>query len=517
VKKYGRRAFGGPRQGWIAAGLLALLGLLAPGVGAAETKEWQINLEKAKLAVSARQFQEAAELLKPVVAAEPDNVEALRYLGLAQIGLDDFTAAEQSLSQALARDPNLVGARLDRAWALIELKKPEAALADLEIVLAKEPDLPRAVYFQGHALMLKKDYAGAAAAFEKASALDPKLAQAALLHAGVCRDKLGQGEKAREALLNAQALDASSPLGKAAGDYLDQLEGKGRPEKRKRFEASASLLYQYDTNVAAVANEELLPQNLKHREDGRGVVLIGLLGRPLVTKNWETEANYCFYASQHEKADEFNLMVHQGILGGTYSTNLSRYPLRLRLRASYQWAGLGESYEYFSTTMGFLPSAFLQESDRNITEFSYHVESETFAQPGVGPLDRDNIADQLLLGQYLGFLNNRAWLRVAGRFTFVDANGQDYDSSRIAGLAEVRLPLWKKAEALAGFDYEHRDYFNSSGHRRDEVYVYRAQVEQQIIKHLSGYISAVFNDYNSNLTAFTYERNIFTAGLTGRL
>ena len=43
-----------------------------------------------------------------------------------------------------------------------------------------------------------------------------------------------------------------------------------------------------------------------------------------------------------------------------------------------------------------------------------------------------------------------------------------------------------------------------------------AQVEQQIVKHLSGYISGVFNDYNSNLTGFTYDRNIFTAGLTGR-
>jgi tetratricopeptide (TPR) repeat protein len=495
---------------------MALLWLLAAGAQAAELKETQINLEKAKLAISDQHYQEAAELLKPVVAVEPDNAEALRYLGLAQIGLSDFKAAEQSLARALKKDPSLLGARLDHAWAAIELKQPDPALADLEAVLAKEPDLPRAVYLQGHALMLKKDYAAAAAAFEKAAGLDPKLAQPALVYSGICQDKAGQSEKAKEALLNAQALDTSSPLGKAAGDYLDRLEGKAQPEKLKRFEMSASLLYQYDTNVAAVANEEELPPKVAHREDSRGVVLIGLLGRPLLTKNWETEANYAFYASQHTEADEFNLMVHQGTLGGTYHTNLSRYPLRLRLRASYQWAGLGEGYEYYSTTMRLLPAAFLQESDRTITEFSYYVESQTFDQPGEGPLDRDNIADQLLLAQYLGFLNNRAWLKLAARFTFVDANGQDYDSSRVAGLAELRLPLWKKAEGLAGFDYEYREYFNSTGHRRDEVYVYRAQVEQQIVKHLSGYISGVFNDYNSNLTGFTYDRNIFTAGLTGK-
>ena len=120
-----------------------MLWLLAAGAQAAELKETQINLEKAKLAISDQHYQEAAELLKPVVAVEPDNAEALRYLGLAQIGLSDFKAAEQSLARALKKDPSLLGARLDHAWAAIELKQPDPALADLEAVLAKEPDLPR--------------------------------------------------------------------------------------------------------------------------------------------------------------------------------------------------------------------------------------------------------------------------------------------------------------------------------------------------------------------------------------
>ena len=516
MKKYRTLALRASRGGRLAAGLFVLLWSLAAAVPAVELKEPQIAVEKAKLALSAQHYQEAAELLKLVVAAQPDNTEALHYLGLAQIGLRDFKGAEQSLAQALAKDPNLLGARLDRAWALLELKKPDEALAELETVLAKEPDLPRAVYLKGQGLLLMKDYAGAAAAFEKAAGLEPKLAQQALFYAGVCRDKLGQSDKARESFLNAQALDSASPLGKASSDYLDRLESKVKPTKLKRFEASATLLYQYDTNVAAVANEERLPKGLNHREDSRGVLLLGLIGRPLLTQNWDTEALYYFYASQHNEADEYNLMLHQGILGGTYHTNLSHHPLRLRLRAQYQSAGLGEGYEYYSTILRLLPSAFLQESDRAITELSYYVESEKFAEPGEGPLNRNNLADQLLLAQYLGFLHNRAWLKAAARFTVVNADGQEYDSNRYAGLLEVRLPLWKKAEGTAGFEYEYRDYFRSAGNRRDEVFVYRARLDQQIIKHLAAYVAADLNDYNSNLAPFDYERNIFSAGLTGR-
>ena len=497
-------------------GLCVLLWLLAAAALAAELKEPQIAVEKAKLALSAQQYQEAADLLQPVVAAQPDNTEALHYLGVAQIGLKDFKGAEKSLAQALAKDPSLVAARLDRAWALLELKKADEALAELETVLAKEPDLPRAVYFKGHALLLKKDYAGAAAAFDRAAGLDPKLAQPALFYAGVCREKLGQGDKARESFLNAQALDSASPLGKASSDYLDRLEGKGQTENRKRFEASASVLYQYDTNVAAVANDEKLPQNVAHRQDSREVLLVGLLGRPLLTKTWTTEAGYYFYASQHAREDEYNLMMHQGILGGTYRTSVSRYPLQLRLRAQYQWAGLGESYDYYSTIWRLLPSAFLQENNRSITELNYAIASENFAKPGEGPLNRNNLSDQILLAQYLGFFQNRAWLKVGARLMMVNADGQEYDSNRYAGLVELRCPPWKKAEVLGGFQYEYRDYFRSSGNRRDEVLVYSLRLDQEIVKHLSAYVSADWSTYNSTLQPFDYQRDIYTVGVTGR-
>jgi len=173
VKKYRTLALRASRGARMAAGLSVLLWLLAAAALAAELKEPQIAVEKAKLALSAQHYQEAADLLKPVVAAQPENTEALHYLGLAQIGLKDYKGADKSLAQALAKNPNLLSARLDRAWALLELKKPDEALTELETVLAKEPDLPRAVYFKGHALLLKKDYAGAAAAFDRRPAWTP--------------------------------------------------------------------------------------------------------------------------------------------------------------------------------------------------------------------------------------------------------------------------------------------------------------------------------------------------------
>jgi len=499
----------------IGIAFLAVAWLMAASVRGAELKEARLNLEKAKLALSDARYQEAVGLLQEVLAAEPENTEALQYLGLGQIGLKDFKAAEQTLARALAQDPSLLNARLDRAWALIELKQPDPALAELLTALASEPDYPRAIYLQGQALLLKKDYAAAAAALEKAAGLDPKLAQSALAFAAACRDKMGDTEKAKEGFLNAQALDPSSPMGKAAADYLDQMEGKAKPEKARKFEAGALLSYQFDSNVAAVANEQTLPKGVEDEADGRGVVLASFVARPLTAQNWTTEARYYFYASKHFELDEYNLMLHQGVLGATYGTKLSRYPLRLRLRALYQWSGLGENYEYYSAIWRILPTALLQESERSLTEFSYAVETEKFEDPGEGELDRDNVADQILLAQHLGFLQNRGWLKLGVRFTSVDADGQDYDSSRLAGLAQVRVPLWKKAQGLAGFEYEYREYINHPGNRRDEIFSYRGQMEQEIVKHLSVYLAGKINNHNSTLAGFDYDRNIYSVGLRG--
>ena len=496
-----------------AIGLLVVTGLMAASVQGAELKEMKLNLEKAKLALSEKRYEEAAKLLEEVVAAEPDNTDALRYLGLAQMGLKDFKAAEQSFAQALAKNPSWTNCRLDHVWALVELKRPDAALAEIESVLAAEPENARGLYLKGQALLLKNDYAAAAVAFQNAASLDPAIAQDCMVYLGVCQDRLGQTDLAREALLNAQALDPASATGQTASAYLERLEKGAKPGKVKRVEGSLTVLYQNDSNVATVADERMLPEDVSHKADSRMVVLASVLGRPLLTDYWTTEARYTFYGSRQFKEDNYNLMVHQGLLGGYYRTLVHKRPLTLRIQGLYQWAGLGKDYDYYSTIWRVIPSAYLQETDRLMTEFSYYVESETFEDPGEGDLDRDNRADQILLAQYLGFLDNRVVLKLAGRFIYEDANGRDYDVSRMAGMAELRLPLWSKARALAGFEYEYRDYFNNRGKRRDEIIIYSARLEQEIIKHLTLYGDANFNDYNSTLSGFDYDRNIYSAGL----
>ena len=87
----------------------------AGGTGAREVRPEPVNtsLAKALAALTARNWQEAATLLKQLIAAEPDasQWELYQALGTAQTGLREYQDAIQSFEKgaAIARDHHAPG------------------------------------------------------------------------------------------------------------------------------------------------------------------------------------------------------------------------------------------------------------------------------------------------------------------------------------------------------------------------------------------------------------------------
>lgn len=163
---------------------------------------------------------EAARILAPLVAREPENFDAVHALAVirAQQGATD--SAEQLLAQALALKPDSAELLYNRGALLQRLGRNEEALSSLTAALAIRPDYPEALINrgvvlgelgrveealatfsaltiarpalpnawsnQGAALMKLKRYREALASYNKAISLKPDYVEARRARASLC-------------------------------------------------------------------------------------------------------------------------------------------------------------------------------------------------------------------------------------------------------------------------------------------------------------------------------------------
>lgn len=103
----------------------------------------QTEYDKAVAAVEDENYQTAARLLLDVVRQQPDNTDALNYLGFSLRKLHDYDRAIAFYQKALAVDPNHTGANEYLGEAYVELGRIDKAkerLAKLEALCGRDCD-----------------------------------------------------------------------------------------------------------------------------------------------------------------------------------------------------------------------------------------------------------------------------------------------------------------------------------------------------------------------------------------
>ncbi len=98
--------------------------------------------------------QEAIALLKKVVAAEPNNAEALTNLGMALCQAQLAKDAVPVLQRAIELAPDNVTAHQDLAAAYVQLSQFADAVRELQAALKLAPNLPQLHYNLGLALKM---------------------------------------------------------------------------------------------------------------------------------------------------------------------------------------------------------------------------------------------------------------------------------------------------------------------------------------------------------------------------
>lgn len=131
------------------------------------------QLQSAAALHASGRLAEAAAIYRQVLATEPEQVDALRLLGLVFAAEGDLRQAVEHVQRAVAAQPDFAAGHSSLGLLLAEQGRVEEALAACRRAIQLNPNLAGAHCGLGLALQRKGDTEGAVASLRKAVALDP--------------------------------------------------------------------------------------------------------------------------------------------------------------------------------------------------------------------------------------------------------------------------------------------------------------------------------------------------------
>jgi predicted TPR repeat methyltransferase len=120
------------------------------------------------------EFAEAANIYRAILAAIPDQVDALHFLGVAESQLGHSDLALQCMGQALALVPDHADVLNNRGNVLREIGRLDAAEADYHRALVLRPNDAGTLSNLGVVLRARGDFEGAIAMYREAIKHNPK-------------------------------------------------------------------------------------------------------------------------------------------------------------------------------------------------------------------------------------------------------------------------------------------------------------------------------------------------------
>ncbi len=155
----------------------------------------QAVFEKASSAADKKQYDQAAELLRRIVSADPKDFQAWTELANVHFLQKDFAKAENEYLHAIDAHPGFFLALFNLGRLEITLKKYDVAIEALAKAVKARPESSDANYFLGESYLQIKKGSLAVGYLKEALRLDPigmaevHLRLAALYHGAGMRDK----------------------------------------------------------------------------------------------------------------------------------------------------------------------------------------------------------------------------------------------------------------------------------------------------------------------------------------
>jgi len=158
------------------------------------------HTQVAMLLVARGQYREALEGIQLLLKSNPNYVPALMLGGICHLALNAPAQAERMLSAVVAANPRNLVARRYLASALVKLDKGQRALEVVEPILRSNSNDPAVFEITGDAYASRGEYLRANEWFKRATSLDPKNVSDIFFKIGAMNFSAGQLDEAIEVL-----------------------------------------------------------------------------------------------------------------------------------------------------------------------------------------------------------------------------------------------------------------------------------------------------------------------------
>ncbi len=518
----------GGRAGlWFLAALTFSLLLASPSSRAGSLSESQIKVEQCKVKFSEGDYKEALGLAAAAAEDDPSSVEAHHYAGLCYMALKEYDSALASLEKAGALSPNQALLQEDVAWAALSAGKNDRAIEAAEAALSITPDSDRASFLKAQALMSENRHDEALALYKELSGSEA-YGQAANYYAGYCLVKMGRTQEASDYFDLAASLGPETEIGKDAAVYSRALKSGDDLEEKKPWSVRVRLLYQYDSNIVPVDDEQNLPEDVENMEDGRVVLDLDAAYRLVDETKYGALVRYIGYINMHSKESDVDLMYHLGQVSGWYYVNAGQVPMKFGMDLDYSTASVGG--EAYSSYLRASPevSAWWTETIRTRVILSYM--SESFSDPisddhadleDADDYNRDNTRMGASLIQHVYFYEGRLNVWAGYSYSTIEADGKNYTRDVSGPMVGAVALFPRDIIATAMFRNESRqysDYEVNDGDKREELMNSATfSVQVPVYKWISAYGGVIWQEVDGNESngVLDYDRLIYSIGMIG--
>jgi tetratricopeptide (TPR) repeat protein len=486
----------------------------AAAVSAQASVESELAFHRGVVAYGEGRLDPARQEFERVLAEDPEDREALRYLALILKAQGDRGRALELQERALALDPGDRELVFDRGVTLLEVGRNAEAREAFQAVLAEDPDHAQANFYAGVAAYRTGDHKAALPYLERAAALDPSLAVQTRYYAGLSEASIGDLSAAAGSFSVVAEQSPVSPLGQSAANLSEELNSarQGRP-----YSLALTAGWEWDSNPLLASDEAFLLANGQPNPDRdptqRGVFTGSGSARLYGNDRTSLSAGYDGYLSLNvdDDARDVDLQTHAGWLSG--GTVLGPVRLGLRYDYAYTFIDLTDAFRQLHRAT---PTLAVRQGDWGLTQPFYqfqYYDFETFENfPPNSAFDRDGPRHLFGLSQFFFLPQPFSYVTVGANGDLYDAQGTEwrYDGFETAFGAVSFSWLWRFAHR----DYRDHSAFAPSKRREDDTHWVTAEIARPIIDRWIGRIAGSFAFQDSNVPVYDYNRKVVGAYLT---
>ncbi|MCX5736538.1 MAG: tetratricopeptide repeat protein [candidate division NC10 bacterium] len=516
---------------------LVLLGsvlviLASPAWGQIPT-ESDVYVDRGIVAYGQGQYQDALQAFQEAVRMNPDNVNALYYVGMVYLAIDQPAAAQEALEQAQKLNPNDADVAYQLAVVYFTQQQYDKSDALFQGLYTRDPRRQNLGYYLGFLEYRQQRFREALRYFRANVASDENFAQLNRFYSGLALSALGMPAEARTEIEEALRLQPMSPLTGPAERFRDVLGTAAM--KERNFHVDAKIGTFYDNNVSVIADPSgdpvaILSREAKHRSTGE-LGYVRFEYTPLRTVDWEGVVAASVLGTYENNLSNYNVLS-PSIMGSlSYKDTLWGKQTIYNLTYLYDYMLLDDPYLTRHTVA---PAMTLIWNGSQVTQpiLRYQFKSFLNQHPVTSADNRDS---NNYMGGFTHYMQFEGGHYVKGGYQLdyeaaVGTNWKYVGNRFLVGTQYTlpwRDPWWDLGLRFRyDFDFQFRNYTHQndylpltdapSTYRRDREMNNIFSLAKDLPNDLTLALEYLYTWNHSNLPVYGYSRSVVTLSLSWR-